>query len=388
VVGDAALIATSRAYTQSANGTFGQFVPGFRSLTGLSFGQGRATANGFSKNANFHTNVGFTEVSGSTVTVRIDLLDANGALLASTSRTAAPNQTVLITDIVGDRGLGAAANFRVDFTVTSLAGRIVPFGILIDDATGDGLFEPAGNPAPSTDDVIVTQASFARGNNDTFFKTNLFLTNVAATPVTVTVSLIPRLLTGTPAAPRVYTLAAGQTLAKADVLNTEFGLQDPSAAGLRIHPNGPAQLVVSTRTFVEKFGGTFGFFIPGLSTTSPGVLRLGTGRVAAIQLDQSSSATGSRSNFGIAEVGGADVLVRVTAKSGDTGGVLASKSYFVAANQSFQASVNDILGAGAIATNIYLQFELEGGAGKALAYGVAVDNTSGDAIYVPAQREP
>jgi hypothetical protein len=39
-------------------------------------------------------------------------------------------------------------------------------------------------------------------------------------------------------------------------------------------------------------------------------------------------------------------------------------------------------------TNIYLQFELEGGAGKILAYGVAVDNTSGDAIYVPAAKEP
>ena len=388
VVGDAAFIATSRAYTQSTNGTFGQFVPGFRSLTGLAFGQGRATTNGFSKDAAFHTNVGFTEVSGSPVTVRIDLLDANGALLGSTTRTAAPNQTVLITDIVGDRGLGTALNFRVDFTVTSVGGRIVPFGILIDDATGDGLFEPAGNPAPTADDVIVTQASFARGNNDTFFKTNLFLTNVAATPVTVTVSLIPRLVSGTAAAPRVYTLGPGQTLAKPDVLNTEFGLLDPSAAGLRIHPSGPAQLVVSTRTFVEKFGGTFGFFIPGLSTTSPGVLALGTGRVATIQLDQSSAATGSRSNFGIAEIGGVDVLVRVTAKSGDTGAVLGSKSYFVAANTSVQNSVTDIIGAGAFATNIYLQFELEGGGGKILAYGVAVDNTSGDAIYVPAQREP
>ena len=388
VVGDAAFIATSRAYTQSANGTFGQFVPGFRSLTGLSFGQGRATANGFSKDSKFHTNVGFTEVSGAPVTVRIDVLNANGILLTSTTRTAAPNQTVLITDIIGVQGLGATANFRVDFTVTSLAGRIVPFGILIDDATGDGLFEPAGNPAPTTDDVIVTQASFARGNNDTFFKTNLSVTNVAATPVTVTVSLLPRIVSGTPAAPRVYTLAPGQTLAKPDVLNTEFGLLDPSAAGLRIHPSGPAQLVVSTRTFVEKFGGTFGFFIPGLTTSSSGVLALGTGRVAAIQLDQSSAATGSRSNFGIAEIGGADVLVRVTAKSGDTGGVLGTRSYFVSANTSFQNSVTDIIGSGAFATNIYLQFELEGGAGKILAYGVAVDNTSGDAIYVPASREP
>jgi hypothetical protein len=272
--------------------------------------------------------------------------------------------------------------------VTSLTGRIVPFGILIDDATGDGLFEPAGNPAASSADVIVTQASFAQGNNDTFFKTNLYVTNVGASPVTFTLSLIPRLLTGVPAPPAVIVLAPGHTIEKLDVLNTQFGLQDPSAAGLRIHPTGPAQLVVSTRTFVEKFGGTFGFFIPGLSASSSGVIGLGTGRVAAIQLDQSSAATGSRSNFGIAEIGGADVLVHVTAKSGDTAAVLGAKSYFVPANTSFQTSVTDIIGAGAFETNVYLQFELEGGAGKILAYGVAVDNTSGDAIYVPAAKEP
>lgn len=388
VTNDSAFIATSRAYTRSSNGTFGQFVPGFRTVGGLSFGQGRATANGFSKGSRFHTNVGFTEVSGAPVSVRIDLLDANGNLLASTTREGAANQTLLITDIIGDRGLGATSNFRVDFTVTSLTGRIVPFAILIDDATGDGLFEPAGSPAPSSDDVIVTQASFARGNNDTFFKTNLHVTNVGASPVTITVSLIPRILTGTPSAPRVYTLAPGQTIEKVDVLNTEFSLLDPSAAGLRIHPSGPAALVVSTRTFVEKFGGTFGFYIPGIGTSSATAIGLGTGRVAAIQLDQSSAAAGSRSNFGFAEVGGADVLVKVTAKSGDTGAVLGSKSYFVSANTSRQESVTDIIGSGAFATNIYLQYELEGGAGRILAYGVAVDNTSGDAIYVPAQREP
>jgi len=386
VANDSHFFATSRAYTQSANGTFGQFVPGFRTTGGLSFGAGRATANGFSKDSRFHTNVGFTEVSGAPVTVRIDLLDANGALFASTTRDAASNQTLLITDIVGERGLGSAFNFRVDFTVTSLTGRIVPFGILIDDATGDGLFEPAGNPLPSGDDLVVTQASFARGAADTFFKTNLHITNAGADPVTLTVSLLPRIVTGTPAPPRVYTLLPGQTLERPDVLNTEFGLQDPSAAGLKIHPIAPARLVVSTRTFVEKFGGTFGFFIPGLPASS--ALELGGGTVTAIQLDQSSSPSGSRSNFGMAEVAGADVLVRVTAKSGENGAALASKSYFLPAGTSFQANVTDILGPGATATNIYLQFVVEGGTGRVLAYGVAVDNTSGDAIYVPAQREP
>jgi hypothetical protein len=36
---------------------------------------------------------------------------------------------------------------------------------------------------------------------------------------------------------------------------------------------------------------------------------------------------------------------------------------------------------------MYLRFEVVGGSGRVLPYGVAVDNASGDAIYVPAVRE-
>jgi hypothetical protein len=40
------------------------------------------------------------------------------------------------------------------------------------------------------------------------------------------------------------------------------------------------------------------------------------------------------------------------------------------------------------ARNLYLQFSVASGAGRVLAYGVSIDNTSGDAIYLPAQKEP
>jgi hypothetical protein len=294
---------------------------------------------------------------------------------------------VLLTDIITSfLGLGTTSNFRVDFTVTSATGRVIPFATFVDDATGDGLFQPAVNPAPSADDIVIAQASHATGLNNDFFKTNLHITNLGSTAATVTVSLIPRALSGTPNPPRVYTLAPGETVEKLDVLASEFGLGDPSAAGLRIHPSGPARLAVSTRTFVEKFGGTFGFLIPGLGVSN--AIGLGEGRVAVIQLDQTSAPTGFRSNFGFAEVGGAAATVRVTARDGGDGAVLGTKSYAVGPNASFQANVTDILGSGATASNLYLQFAVESGAGRVLAYGAAVDNTSGDAIYVPAQKEP
>src|SRR5262249_10985126 len=288
-----------------------------------------ATANGLVKNAQFHTNAGFTEVSGFPVSVKMDIRGADGALLATTTRSAPANGTVLVTDVIGDRGLGATPNFRLDYTVVSPSGRVAPFAPFVDDTTGDGVFEPAERGLSSSNDLIVAQASHASGANGTFFQTNLHITNLGASAATVTVSLISRVLTGTPAAPRVYVIAPGATLEKLDVLASEFGLGDPSAAGLRIHPSGAARLAVSTRTFVEKFGGTFGFSIPGLPAAP--AIGAGDGVAAVIQLDQTTAAQGFRSNFGFAEVAGADAVVVATAKSGDTGEILGAREFPVPA---------------------------------------------------------
>ena len=151
VVGpDTGFLATSRAYTQSANGTFGLFVPGFRSSDGPRPGQGRATANGLSKDAQFHTNAGFTEVSGAPVTVRIDLLDCERhPPRVDDPRRAPPNRT-RPHDRHHRRPRSRSRRPTSASTSPSRArtGRVVPFATLIDDATGDGLFEAAGDPAP------------------------------------------------------------------------------------------------------------------------------------------------------------------------------------------------------------------------------------------------
>src|SRR5262249_38294502 len=231
---------------------------------------------------------------------------------------ASKNRTSLITDAITDRGLPLTSNFRVDFTVVSPTGRIIPFATYVDDVTGDGSYQAAVNPSLSANDILIPQTAHVTGADADFFKTNLNITNLNLNPVTVTVSLIPLILTGSPNPPRVYTIAPGQTLEKIDFLASEFGLGDPSAAGLRIHPSGPARLPVSVRTYVEKFGGTFGSSVPALVATD--ALDLVSGRVGTvIQLDQTTDPTGYRSNFGFTEIAGAEATVTVTVKSGDTG---------------------------------------------------------------------
>jgi hypothetical protein len=207
------------------------------------------------------------------------------------------------------------------------------------------------------------------------------MTNVDSGPRTVTLSLVPRVITGPPAAPRTYTIPAGATLQLRDVLASEFGLGDPSAAGIRVHSGPGARLVVGSRTYVERAAGTLGFSIPGLPENA--AIGAGDGAAASIQLAQSRDA---RTNFGFAEVAGADAVVRVEARSA-SGGVLGARSYTVRAGESLQVAAPELIGADVPARDLYLRFEVVGGTGRVLPYGVAVDNASGDAIYVPAVRE-
>ncbi len=64
---------------------------------------------------------------------------------------------------------------------------------------------------------------------------------------------------------------------------------------------------------------------------------------------------------------------------------MATKDYFLAANTLVQASTRDLLGANAAITNFYLEYTIVSGAGKMLAYATVNDNTSGDAVYLPAE---
>jgi subtilisin family serine protease len=376
---DTNFIATSHTYTRGDSGMFGFSAPGFLARGGLALFEGTATANGLAKTPTMHTNVGFTETSGFPVTVRFDVRNGNGTLLGTTSRSAAPNTTTLITDILLDRGIPSQSNFRVDFTVTSPTGRVVPFATTVDKVTGDPVFHAAMMPALTTDDNVVSQASHVVGANGDFFQTTLDITNLNAAPASFTVSLLPLILPPGVTTERAYVIQPGQTLEFLDVLSTEFDLDAPVAAGLLIHPAAAARLAVSSRTSVAKFGGTFGFSIDGVpvsSALSPGI----TG--TAIGLDQNSD---SRTNFGFTEVAGADVIVEVSARSGDTGDTLATNDYFVAAHTSFQTTLADLLGPGATESNLYLQFTITAGVGKVVAYAGSIDNTSGDVSYTPAQ---
>jgi len=151
----------------------------------------------------------------------------------------------------------------------------------------------------------------------------------------------------------------------------------------RAHPAGPARLRVSSRTYVEKFGGTFGFSIPGVPVSR--AIGAGEGFATILQLDQSSAAHGFRSNVGFAEISGADAVVLIEVLGSDGSNPIHARfTRPVGGGQSVQFPLSDFL-TSAGGRNLYVRVSVESGAGRILAYGVSIDNISGDAIYIPAE---
>ena len=209
------------------------------------------------------------------------------------------------------------------------------------------------------------------------------MTNVDTAPVNLTVSLIPNRLTGTPNPPRTWTIAPGETLTKLDVLVSEFGLQDPSVAGLRLHPDHAARIVVTNNTFVPKFGGTSGFSVQGVPASTAVA---GGKTLTAIGLSASPLATSFRCNFGFIEVAGATPSCASRRAAADNGAGIGTHDYPLSANTLVQTSSTDLLGGtDASVSNFYLQYQVVSGSGRVMAYATVNDNTSGDGIYVPAE---
>jgi hypothetical protein len=138
---DVAVVVTGRIYdanvqTNKGTGTAGQLYVGLPAS--IAIGNGESTdLIGVAQDSSdvWRSNFGFVETSGSSATVRVERLDADGNQLAAKSYTVREREArqFNVSDVVGP----ASANQRLRVSVTSGQGRIVAFASRIDNATGD-----------------------------------------------------------------------------------------------------------------------------------------------------------------------------------------------------------------------------------------------------------
>lgn len=219
--------------------------------------------------------------------------------------------------------------------------------------------------------LVIPASGTGPGANDSHWQTELTLHNLSASPITATLTFHD--VTGSAGTSSV-TVAPRATVAIADVVASRFGREAATGAIEIAFDSAFAQkLTVSSRTFNKSASGEFGQDIPAVDQAT--IPEGGS----TVVLSGPSSTTEARFNFGIYadkastiqwDLVRADGSIAASKELTYAAGTQAQYNGGVAALFNTDAQDNDTIHA--VVTR-----------GRAIAYGSAVDNVSGDPTYVP-----
>lgn len=372
-------VASSRTYNFTPNGTFGQYIPA------ISFSRFIAKSSTSLRNVislqqiahsatiltGYRTNVGVIEGAGEAAEVLISVFNAAGDKLGEIPLSLkAGEHRQFALGIPVDNG-------RLEAEVLSSTGQITAYASVVDNLTNDPLLVfpvPTATLATATRYVLPGIADL---NNPTAsWRSDTRIYNAGSAPVTATLSYYPQPGNTGAAAPAQMTIAPGEVRAIDNTLQTLFNLTN-SGGSLVVTTPSSSSLIVTARTYNQTSVGTYGQFIPAV--TSVESIGLGNEPLQILQLEHS---TRFRSNIGIAETTGNDVTAEVSVTVPDSK-VTAKVPITLAANGFIQISLaNFNLG------NVYnarVSVKVISGSGKVTAYGSVIDNVTQDPTYVPAQ---
>lgn len=141
---NSSLVATGRTYTIVDNGgTFGQFIPGVTPAEGTALGEAPLQVMQLEESARFRSNVGFTELTGNPVTLRIKLHLPDSKQTPMTEFTLAPNEFRQLRPILGLNPGEQTYNARIEVEVIGGSGRVTAYGSVIDNESKDPTYVPA-----------------------------------------------------------------------------------------------------------------------------------------------------------------------------------------------------------------------------------------------------
>ena len=363
------LLVSSRTYTDSEAGTFGQYIPGVPQEKGLAEG-GQLRLLGLSENAAYRTNVGLVNTTGEPVTATIDLVDGSGAGLGTTTVTLQPFGWKQINRILGTEGSDAVDTAQAIVRTTSGAGAVLPYASVVDNVTGDPVYIPPAVQATAGTDLWVAAAAHADGYNGSQWRTDLTVANTGTGEARVRVQYLAG--GDGPPAEAVLSVPENGVTAITDVLATLLGAEGAGALRLSVEA-GTVEAV--SRTYNQTANGTYGQFIPA-ARLEEAIGEGETGLLVQLRKDDAF-----HTNVGFVNLTGAPAEVEVVYTDGD--GTELGRWSTVLPAYGFQQENRAIPGnpAGPVSAAVHC---LTSG-GRILAYGSVVDDTSGDPIFVPAR---
>lgn len=138
------LVATGRTYTKvDGGGTFGQFIPGVTPAEGVGLGEKPLQVMQLEDSTRFRPNVGFAELTGNAVTVRVTLHLPDSKFTPMTEFVLAPNEFRQIRPVAALNPGQETYNARIEVEVISGNGRVTAYGSVIDNESKDPTYVPA-----------------------------------------------------------------------------------------------------------------------------------------------------------------------------------------------------------------------------------------------------
>lgn len=371
-------------------GTYGSSIPIFRSDRSVAQGS-KLVLSGIVKTPTSHTNLFIQETSGLGATVNTEFVAVDGSSLGTRSDSVGPFVLTQLNNVVPSGAVSAILT-----NASSNGAKFQAYATPVDEASGDtwsvadwtSQYGYSGN-APT----VIPVAGVVHGANNTFFRTDVALTNSGSAQASGTLRYVSR--SGT-AVDRQVTLGPRQSSILSDVIGSLFNVTTDDVGYLLFTPlSGTFAMTSRTYTTVAGQPATFGTGVPALALANalkPGALRA----IGAIEDSSKTTIVEARpgtfrTNYGLVETSGNPATVRVTVRfQYPTGSLVtavgtASKDYSLAANQFLQVNglMTDILGQATRDTlgdlrGIEVDFQVISTTGAVAVFTSSIDNGSGD----------
>jgi len=371
---------TSRTYTTSDHGTYGQFTA--PEVTGIHTSRVGGPSLVILPNAgpDHRVNIGVTEVTGNPATVAITLIDsATGVAIGpSTFIEISGFTNIQLNGVLPGIEKDTSIDPYVDVTVVQGAGRVAAYGSIIDNLTGDAVFVSGSSPQVA-EYLLVPVVARNEGQAGTQWRSDLRVLNNGNFSIHVDAELRFQGSIGLPPVTADFELQPGQAITIEDVVHSLFGYE--SAVGsLRLIPReGPAAICATSRTANHGGpSGTYGQYVPSVSPDE-GLREHGV----LLHVDKDSR---TRSNLGLVETEGRSIGVQIRLR--DEYGSPLGTSTRMTLGPWESVQLNDIFGLlGAEGQrNARIEMVRDSGDGGFFAYASVIDADSGDAIFVPVQN--
>lgn len=231
---------------------------------------------------------------------------------------------------------------------------------------------PAGEPEGFV--AVVPAVAHAPGALGSLWRTDVAAVNHGGSPASLTFTFLPA---DGPAATRAATLGAGGTREWADILSSLFGVAASASASGALRVSSDRALCLSSRTFNQGESGTFGGFLPAVTSSEA----LTSGRTGV--LPQLARNAELRTNVGVTNLGASTVSVTLRL-FGETGAQVGGPVP-VTVPPGGLVQVVDVFGAASAGDRdaAFATVEVTTPGGLAWAYASVIDNRTGDPTIVP-----